>query len=1301
MPASHDRPLGSSPDSIARSGLVIAERFEIQEKIGSGGMGTVYRAVDVETARPVALKIARGQADLERFQREAAALASVVHPRVVRYVAHGVVDGAMYLAMEWLAGEDLASRLDRGPLDAEETLIVGEAAADALAALHDRGLVHRDVKPSNLFLRDGQLDGLTLLDFGIARSTREAVHLTATGQALGTPSYMAPEQARGDDRIDARADVFALGCVLFECLTGRPPFTGDHPVAILAKLLIQDAPRLAEVRPGSPVGLDGLLSRMLSKDPDGRPSNGAALLSLLERIDAAPGPLSSQRPPSVALGTDEQRILCVVLSRPVSGADVTMVHSQHTLAEEQVRAAVTLRGGRLERLANGSLLAAVHGGESPGDLAARAARCALTMAASAQQTPVVLATGRGIVAGRLPAGAVVDQAVRMLDEGGGRPGVVRIDAATAGLLDARFDVRTEGNALCLFGERDIAEGSRTLLGKPIPIVGRERELSTLSATLRECISEPIARAVLLSAPAGGGKSRLLSEFLRGARAVDQGALVLSARCDALAAGSPFAMASDLVCRAAGVLSGESIAAKRTKLRARIGRHLAPTIRSAVVELVAEMAGAPFPPSEASEALAAARADPMAMGDAIRIAWEDWLAAECATGPVVLAIEDLHWGDLPSVTLVDAALRRLTERPFLVIATARPEVHAAFPDLWKKRELQEIRVTPLTPRASERLVREALGDRADEPTAALLAKRAEGHPFFLEELIRAVSEGHGPGSLPETVLGMLEGRLDALAPELRRVLRAASIFGETFWRGAVAALVGGPMHPVARALDDLCAREIIQRRRTSRVAGEIEYDFQHALVRDAAYAMLTDADRALGHELAGDWLERAGETDPMTLAQHFDRGGDPSRALAWYRRGAEQALEGNDLARVLERCGRALACDPSDETKGALLHLAAEATYYRGDPAEAEARAIEAAGLLGEGTLAWFAAVATIVRAGGQAGHNDVVAAWALRAEAAAPAGDRAAEAHAAKIVAIAKAASQLLWAQRAAEAVPLADRLLALAGDLGALSPSASGWVHRVLADRAFLVDGRMDAMAAALEAASTAFERASALRDACQLRAMCGAFQAMLGEAKGAEKTVLRAIAEAERLDSQWLVYFGYGELPIAYLGEKNYEAARASAKRALEGMERSPRLACGMHLALAMAAFATGDLEGAEDEGRTAAEMPVAPPMRAVGYGMWTRALVARGKAEEALLLARKGVELARSGGLLEMFAGTAELALAEAERALGHEAEARAALAAAEARVLAIADRLADPDVRARFLAVPHPNAEILAFAKTFGG
>src|SRR5262249_49662727 len=158
------------------------------------------------------------------------------HAGIVRYVAHGETpDGELFLAMEWLEGEDLASRLRRMPLTTDETVALGKRVAEALAIAHARGVVHRDLKPSNLFLVDNDVERVTILDFGIARLC-DAARVTQTGAVLGTPGYMAPEQARGNDEIDPRADVFALGCVLFECLTGSPAFPGDHFMAILAKI---------------------------------------------------------------------------------------------------------------------------------------------------------------------------------------------------------------------------------------------------------------------------------------------------------------------------------------------------------------------------------------------------------------------------------------------------------------------------------------------------------------------------------------------------------------------------------------------------------------------------------------------------------------------------------------------------------------------------------------------------------------------------------------------------------------------------------------------------------------------------------------------------------------------------------------------------------------------------------------------------------------------------------------------------------------------------------------------------------
>src|SRR5262249_11885284 len=161
------------------------------------------------------------------------------HPAIVRYVAHGVARaGEHWLALEWLEGEDLGQRIERARLTVRECLEMAERAASALACAHARGMVHRDLKPPDLFLPRGRVASLRVLDFGIARVVGSARRLTGTGVLMGTLGYVAPEQMQDLGDVGPRADVFSLGCVLFECLTGRPTFPGTHPMAVLAKILL-------------------------------------------------------------------------------------------------------------------------------------------------------------------------------------------------------------------------------------------------------------------------------------------------------------------------------------------------------------------------------------------------------------------------------------------------------------------------------------------------------------------------------------------------------------------------------------------------------------------------------------------------------------------------------------------------------------------------------------------------------------------------------------------------------------------------------------------------------------------------------------------------------------------------------------------------------------------------------------------------------------------------------------------------------------------------------------------------------
>ena len=285
-------PPGAPPGAHSR-GMLIAGRFAIEDLAGRGGMGTVYRATDCSTGLPVALKLLHSltsQQAAMRFNREAVLLAGLSHPGIVSYVAHGTADGNQpFLAMEWLEGEDLARRLLRQPLGLPETLSLLRRAAEALTAAHRQGIVHRDIKPSNLFLRAGRPEDVVVLDFGLARqAVPTLMGVTGIGTVVGTPGYMAPEQASSQQEIPPAADIFSLGCVLYECITGKPPFEAPHFAAALAKILFADPAPLHTLRPGLPAGLQVLVDRMLAKDPKWRLPDADSLLKAISALDSVP-----------------------------------------------------------------------------------------------------------------------------------------------------------------------------------------------------------------------------------------------------------------------------------------------------------------------------------------------------------------------------------------------------------------------------------------------------------------------------------------------------------------------------------------------------------------------------------------------------------------------------------------------------------------------------------------------------------------------------------------------------------------------------------------------------------------------------------------------------------------------------------------------------------------------------------------------------------------------------------------------------------------------------------------------------
>ncbi len=613
-------------------GEIVGDRFEIERAVSSGGMGTVYRARDGLDGAVVAVKVLGAGHDLlPRFTREVEILAGLRHPGVVRYVAHGTLApgarraGGPWLAMEWLEGPTLAARLDAAPLGVAEGVALAARLAGALGAFHGRRGVHRDVKPSNVILAGGAIDGATLIDFGVARIAGSAERLTAPGTMVGTARYMAPEQIRGSSSVDARADVFALGCLIFRCLTGKSPFDAEDELAVLLKILVEE-PSLQPLHEAAPPWLEALVASMLSKSPAARPADGAAVAEALatsgERASGPPPPVS--RAP-LSLTSRERRVLCLLLTTDRPSGGPSSREPRGTGAEDAgtrpLREIIGRHGGRAELLADRSLLAVFSGAGSAADLAAGASRCALAIAPLLAGAPVVVVTGRAALASSMPVGELIDRAAARLARAAGSEGQgIHLDDVTAGLLGPRFAVDAGPLGPILRGEGGAVEGPRTLLGKPTPCVGRDRELARLGDAVARCAEEGGARAVLLTGPAGVGKSRLVHELILRLGARADPVEVWLARGDPVSAGSPFGMLGQALRRAAGVLDGEPLEARRRKLSAELGRRLGDGGARAV-EFLGELCGAPFP-DEGSVQLRAARRDPMVMGNQMARAFEE-------------------------------------------------------------------------------------------------------------------------------------------------------------------------------------------------------------------------------------------------------------------------------------------------------------------------------------------------------------------------------------------------------------------------------------------------------------------------------------------------------------------------------------------------------------------------------------------------------------------------------------------------------------------------------------------------------
>lgn len=939
-----DRQAGLLP-----SGRIVAGRFTVERLAGRGGMAEVYRARDSETDDWVALKVLTDPSvGRARFGREAQLLGGLEHPNIVRHVADGE-DGALaYLAMEWLEGEDLAAKLKRGALPLADALAVVRQSAEALRAAHGLGIVHRDIKPANLFLVVGSTLSVKVLDFGIARLARDRLELTGANAVVGTVGYMAPEQARGEPLVTTGADVFALGCVLYECLTGEPAFSGEHAVAVLAKLLMAPVLEPSQLVPALPAWVDSLVAAMLAKDVDERLSDADAVLVALRERQVV------ERTRAEPMADELFMTSIVLVEQPSPVATPPEALATAPTLSDAIGSALNHHGAKAIALANGSNLVLVGDDSRAADDAVPAARVALALHGALPEARVALATGRAEWGARQLVGPVIDRAAELLAaERSSRSSGVAIDALTADLLGERFLVVGHGGRLTLRAEHASGE-PRRLLGRSTPFVGRRSVMASLQATYEECVDERVARVVVIDGDAGIGKTRVGMELVRWLAERPEAPRLLIARARSLGGGAALGLVRGLLSHAAKLDEAGDDRARAGRLRSYFASLQVDAQDSLMTEVFGELLELP-PMRPPSALLRSALAEPRIMRQRLKevlFQWLDLLTRE----PTAMVIEDMHWADEASLSLLEQAHSAFRDRPLLLVGLERCGDHG-HAKRFRHADVHRIHLPGLSQRACLDLAAAVLEQSSPSPALLRVVDRAGGNAFFLEELLRRMTR-EGDDDLPETVLALAEGRIRSQPPQLRRVLRAASIFGDPFPPDGVAAMLHGlsPAPTTLEHIDRLRSLELFIEER-HRGEGVQWLTFRHALLGEAAYATSSPSDRQRGHLAAAEWLEAQGHREAVVLAEHFERAGAAERAIPWLLRAAGDAFTRLSLDDALSFSARARRAGSEG---GSADVMEAQALAWSGDFDGSCAVGRRALAALPPGDPAWFTAASIVL-----------------------------------------------------------------------------------------------------------------------------------------------------------------------------------------------------------------------------------------------------------------------------------------------------------------------------------------------------
>ncbi len=927
-------------------GDLVANRYQIIEKIGGGGMGVVYKVKDIKLKRIIALKFLPPELTHDpeyklRFTQEAHAASILNHHNICTIHEIDITeDGYLYIAMAYYDGETLKEKIKREPLSLEEAFKITIQVVEGLSVAHKNNIVHRDIKSANVMItKDGIIK---ILDFGLAKLSGQT-RITRTSILLGTVAYMSPEQAQGEV-VDFQSDVWSTGVLLYEMLSGQLPFPGEKESAVIYSIVNRSPSPLRELRDDIPWELEKIVLKCLKKDKAKRYKRIEQLLRDLKAYENKLGGKSTVDLGKVTeIRRETERRHVTVMFVKLSG----YIEMLQTMSEEEV-ASIMLRFNkifgtiektydvRIEKITERSfkvffgLPVVIEKAPYKALNSAFALRNQLYELNKQENLQVPLDIHIGINTGTVIFGEKEEKTAGDYEITGGTldlasklmeispKGKIYVGPTTYRYTKQSYDFE-HVKSITIKGEKESSPVFEALSQRrKIPLkrkgldrmiysemVGRDKELDKLEYHLLKVINGE-GSIVNIVGEAGIGKSRLLDEFKK--KEAIKKVTLLEGRALSIGKNLSFHPIIELFKRWAGIREEDGSTSAYDKLNIAIN-DVCPNGANETLPFIATLMGMKL------SGLAADRIrgiEGEGLEKLILKNTKELFIKIAEKTPLVFIIEDLHWADLTSIDLLESLFRLAERNPILYINLFRPhfeETSERVLDTVRERHenvYSEIKLESLAENQAFTLINNLLKTKTF-PAAIrnLINEKSEGNPFFIEEVLRSfIDEGIVEYSeegfqftkniysayVPETINEVLMARIDKLDEKTKSLLKVASVIGRHFFYKIIVKVVQ-PVEGIDEILEFLKEVQLIRERR---IMDELEYIFKHALVQEVTYdSILLDQRKKLHLKVANSIESVFSKKLPEfygKLAFHYSLGGDIEKAEHFLIMAGEEALK---------------------------------------------------------------------------------------------------------------------------------------------------------------------------------------------------------------------------------------------------------------------------------------------------------------------------------------------------------------------------------------------------------------------------